>query len=300
MANDSTKNEASGVIKSVSRETRRFPPPKDFAKRALIKDAAAYEKMYRRSNRRSGRLLGRDGQGGAHLDQAVGQGGHLESPLGALVRRRRAEPLRQLPRSAPRRPRGDKVALDWEGEPGDSRKLTYLELHAEVCKLANVMKGLGVVAGDRVAIYMAMVPEAAIAMLACARIGATHTVIFGGFSARGAARPDQRLRREALHHADGGWRRGKSCRSRRTSTRPSPRRRRSRAARRAPHRRRRRDEGRPRPLVGRADEGAPRARVPRRPASPPSTRSSSSTRRARPGSRRASSTRPPATCWART
>jgi acyl-coenzyme A synthetase/AMP-(fatty) acid ligase len=77
----------------------------------------------------------------------------------------------------------NKAAFIWEGEPGEQRTLTYLQLHREVCKFANVLKKLGVETGDRVALYMPLVPELAIAMLACARIGATHTVIFGGFSA---------------------------------------------------------------------------------------------------------------------
>ena len=79
--------------------------------------------------------------------------------------------------------RKNKAAIIWEGEPGDSRVLTYRELHREVCKFANVLKGLGVKRGDRIAIYMPMVPELAIAMLACARIGAPHSIVFGGFSA---------------------------------------------------------------------------------------------------------------------
>src|SRR5262249_12344937 len=79
--------------------------------------------------------------------------------------------------------RKNKAALIWEGEPGDSRVLTYQQLHREVSKFANVLKGLGVRIGDRVAIYMPMIPELPIAMLACARIGATHSIIFGGFSA---------------------------------------------------------------------------------------------------------------------
>ena len=70
----------------------------------------------------------------------------------------------------------------WEGEPGDQRTLTYQQLHSEVCRFANVLKRLGVEKGDRVALYMPLIPELAIAMLACARIGATHSVIFGGFS----------------------------------------------------------------------------------------------------------------------
>ncbi|HJL29429.1 MAG TPA: AMP-binding protein, partial [Polyangiaceae bacterium LLY-WYZ-15_(1-7)] len=80
--------------------------------------------------------------------------------------------------------RGDKVAILWEGdEPGEVRKLTYRELHAEVCKAANALAALGLKKGERAIIYMGMVPEAAIAMLACARLGAVHSVVFGGFSA---------------------------------------------------------------------------------------------------------------------
>ncbi|MFN2593288.1 MAG: AMP-binding protein, partial [Actinomycetota bacterium] len=78
----------------------------------------------------------------------------------------------------------DRVAYHWVGEPeGDKRTITYRELHAEVCKLANALKDLGVAKGDRVAIYMPMIPELPVAMLACARIGAPHSVVFGGFSA---------------------------------------------------------------------------------------------------------------------
>jgi len=78
--------------------------------------------------------------------------------------------------------RKNKAAIIWEGEPGDTRTLTYQQLHQEVCKFANALKSLGVEKGDRVAIYMPMIPELPVAMLACARIGATHSIIFGGFS----------------------------------------------------------------------------------------------------------------------
>src|SRR4029079_2802092 len=83
--------------------------------------------------------------------------------------------------------RKNKAAIIWEGEPGDSRILTYQQLHREVCKFANVLKGQGIQAGDRVTLYMPMIPELAIAMLACARIGATHSIVFGGFSADAVA-----------------------------------------------------------------------------------------------------------------
>ncbi|HUK20910.1 MAG TPA: acetate--CoA ligase [Gemmatimonadales bacterium] len=104
--------------------------------------------------------------------------------------------------------RGAKVALIWEGEPGDVRRITYRELHADVNRFANVLKGLGVKRGDRVAIYMPMVPEVAVAMLACARIGAIHTVVFGGFSSESLRDRIQDARASVVITADGGYRRG--------------------------------------------------------------------------------------------
>jgi acetyl-CoA synthetase len=104
--------------------------------------------------------------------------------------------------------RGDKVAIHWEGEPGDSRTLTYADMHAEVCRAANTLTDLGVAAGDRVAIYMPMIPEAAVAMLACARIGATHSVVFGGFSKDALSGRIQDASAKLVITADGGYRRG--------------------------------------------------------------------------------------------
>src|ERR1044072_7983679 len=104
-------------------------------------------------------------------------------------------------------PRADKVALLFEGEPGDVRKITYRELLVEVCKTANALKELGVGKGDRVCIYMPMVPELAIAMLACARIGAAHSVVFGGFSAESLQERTNDAEAKVIVTADGGWRR---------------------------------------------------------------------------------------------
>ncbi|MEZ6108261.1 MAG: acetate--CoA ligase [Pirellulaceae bacterium] len=104
---------------------------------------------------------------------------------------------------------GDRVAILWEGEPGDERRLTYRELLSEVCRFANVLKQLGVGKGDRVSVYMPMTPELAIAMLACARIGAIHSVIFGGFSAEAIADRNNDAQAKLVITADGGWRRGK-------------------------------------------------------------------------------------------
>ncbi|QGN45821.1 acetate--CoA ligase [Micromonospora sp. WMMC415] len=105
--------------------------------------------------------------------------------------------------------RGDKVAIHWEGEPGDTRTITYAELHELTCQAANALTDLGVTAGDRVAIYLPMVPEAAVAMLACARIGATHSVVFGGFSADALTNRIQDATAKVVITADGGYRRGK-------------------------------------------------------------------------------------------
>jgi acetyl-CoA synthetase len=103
---------------------------------------------------------------------------------------------------------GSKVAIHWEGEPGDTRTVTYSDLLHEVQKFANVLKGLGVQKGDRVNIYLPMIPEAAVAMLACARIGAAHSVVFGGFSAQALADRINDAEAKVLITADGGWRRG--------------------------------------------------------------------------------------------
>lgn len=105
--------------------------------------------------------------------------------------------------------KGDKTAILFEGEPGDERRLTYRELHREVCRFANVLKSLGVQQGDRVSIYMPMTPELAIAMLACARIGAIHSVIFAGFSAEAIADRNNDAQAKIQLTSDGLYRRGK-------------------------------------------------------------------------------------------
>jgi acetyl-CoA synthetase len=103
---------------------------------------------------------------------------------------------------------GDKVAYYWEGEPGDERVITYRELYREVCRLANGLKSLGVGRGDRVAIYLGMIPELPIAMLACARLGAPHSVVFGGFAATALRDRINDAEAKVLITADGGYRRG--------------------------------------------------------------------------------------------
>ncbi|MCU1647556.1 MAG: acs, partial [Nocardia sp.] len=104
---------------------------------------------------------------------------------------------------------GDQVAIHWEGEPGDSRDLTYADLLAEVSRAANYLTSLGLVAGDRVAIYMPMVPEAIVSMLACARLGLTHSVVFAGFSPTALRQRADDAAARLIITTDGQWRRGK-------------------------------------------------------------------------------------------
>ncbi|HEV2913977.1 MAG TPA: acetate--CoA ligase [Pyrinomonadaceae bacterium] len=104
--------------------------------------------------------------------------------------------------------RRNKAAIIWEGEPGDQRTLTYQQLHTEVCRFSNVLKRMGATRGDRVALYMPMIPELAIAMLACARIGAPHSIVFGGFSADSLRDRINDAGCKLVVTADGGWRRG--------------------------------------------------------------------------------------------
>src|SRR5205807_9233060 len=103
---------------------------------------------------------------------------------------------------------GDKIAFLWEGEPGDALTITYTELLEQVCRLANALRSLGVRKGDRVNIYLGMIPELPIAMLACARIGAPHSVVFGGFRADALRDRINDAEAKVLITADGAWRRG--------------------------------------------------------------------------------------------
>ena len=109
-------------------------------------------------------------------------------------------------------PRRDKIAILWEGEPGDQREITYAELHRLVSRFANVLKAEGLKTGDRAVIYMPMVPELAVALLACARLGIIHSVVFGGFAAEALKTRIQDLDANIVITADGGWRRGKEVR----------------------------------------------------------------------------------------
>ena len=189
-----------------------YAPPERVRRGALVPDMTTYERLYRRSLDDPEGFWGEMAR--EHLEwlapfqQVVeddlprGQirwfsGGRLNVSANCLDRHLAA--------------RGDKTALIWEGdEPGDTRRLTYRELHAEVCRLANALRARGIQRGDRVAIYMGMVPELGVAMLACARIGAVHSVIFGGFSASAIAGRITDSRCRAVITQDQGMRGGRT------------------------------------------------------------------------------------------
>lgn len=178
-----TKLEESTNLDSSLRENRVIPPPAEFAAKAHVKSLAQYEEMYRRSVERPEEFWA---EAAGELEWFAPWTKVLEGEAqqakwfvgGKLNLSHNCVDRHALGA------RKDKVALLWEGEPGEVRKITYGELHGQVQRFANVLKGLGIKRGDRVAVYMGMCPELAIALLACARIGAIHSVIFGGFAAQ--------------------------------------------------------------------------------------------------------------------
>src|SRR5688572_23817945 len=197
-------NDNRATIDALLLEERRFPPPAAFAAGANLSDRALYDaadadwKQFWADQARSLIDWFDDFDNIVDWDLPFARwfdGGTLNVSYNCLDRHVLAG-------------RGDKVAYHWEGEPGDTRKITYADLHQEVQRFANVLKGLGVEKGDRVCIYMPMIPELPVAMLACARIGAPHSVVFGGFS------PDSLIDRindaacKVVVTADGGHRRG--------------------------------------------------------------------------------------------
>ncbi|MEB3170644.1 MAG: acetate--CoA ligase [Synechococcaceae cyanobacterium] len=199
------------TIESVLQEQRTFEPPAELAARARIGSLAAYRELAARAEADPEAFWGEQARSQLQwfdpfhtvLDWSQPpfarwfEGGTTNLSTNCLDRHLQG-------------PRADKIALIWEGEPGDGRTFTYRQLHAEVCKAANALKALGIGKGDLVALYMPMVPEAAIAMLACARIGAPHSVVFGGFSAE--ALRDRLIdgQAKAVITADGGFRKDKA------------------------------------------------------------------------------------------
>ena len=195
---------ATDRIETLLDEQRRFPPPDSFKAQAHVRDTTPHERA-RRDPEGYWADWAKQLEWSRPWDRVLEWkpphakwflGGKLNVSVNCLDRHVRAG-------------KSGRVALIWEGEPpGQVRRITYGELHADVNKFANVLKGLGVRRGDRVAIYLPMVPEVAVAMLACARIGAVHTVVFGGFSAESLRDRINDAGAKILITADGGYRRG--------------------------------------------------------------------------------------------
>ncbi len=194
-------------IESILQEIRRFPPPAEFAARAQLK-AADLEALRARA------AADHVGFWAELAREAL----HWQHPFSVTLDESAAPNYRwftdgRLNASwncvdAHLGTHGHKTAIIFEGEPGDERRLSYRELHADVCRFANGLKSLGVGRGDRVVIYMPMVPEAVVAMHACARIGAIHSVVFGGFSAMSLRDRIEDAGARVVVTADGGWRAG--------------------------------------------------------------------------------------------
>ncbi|MBS1119575.1 MAG: Acetyl-coenzyme synthetase [Deltaproteobacteria bacterium] len=206
---------SSTSIESVLTETRSFPAPAAFAKLARVKSLVDYEALYDRAARDPdgfwAEIAGELAWSAPWKKVVEGHFPSAESPSGEAVRWFVGGTLNASVSCLDRHVnswRKNKAAIIFEGEPGDTRVLTYGQLHREVCKAANALTSLGIRAGDFVAIYLPMIPEAAIAMLACARIGAPHTVVFGGFSAEALRDRIQDAKAKLVITADGGWRRG--------------------------------------------------------------------------------------------
>src|SRR5215471_19485742 len=190
-------------IADLLQENRSFPPPEAFRAQATVRD----EDVYARAERDPEAFwagFAKELEWFTSWTQVLDWkpphakwfvGGTLNASVNCVDRHVRG-------------PRRNKAAIVWEGEPGDRRTLTYFDLYRQVSQFANVLKSLGVRKGDRVAIYLPLIPELAISMLACARIGAIHSVVFGGFSSESLRDRINDANATVLVTADGGWRRG--------------------------------------------------------------------------------------------
>ncbi|GAB6166633.1 acetate--CoA ligase [Thermostilla marina] len=195
-------------IDNVMKEERKFPPPPEFVAKARISSMEQYEQMWQRAKDDPEGFWGELAQE-LHWFKPYDRVLEWEEPFAKWFVGGQTNISYNCLDIHLGTPRQNKAAIIWEGEPGDTRIYTYQTLHREVCKFANVLKSLGIGKGDVVSMYMPMVPELAIAMLACARIGAIHTVVFGGFSAEAIAERNNDAKAKLTITADGGWRRGK-------------------------------------------------------------------------------------------
>jgi acetyl-CoA synthetase len=188
-------------------EGRLFPPPVEFAAKARIGSLAAYEAMWKEAAADIEKFWGKLA-GELYWFKPFGKVLEWNEPFAKWFVGGQTNVSYNCLDAHLASPRRNKAAIIWEGEPGDERTFTYQQLHREVCRFANVLVQQGIHRGDVVSIYMPMIPELAIAMLACARIGAIHSVIFGGFSSEAIADRNNDAQAKLVITADSGWRRG--------------------------------------------------------------------------------------------
>ncbi|NPC72429.1 acetate--CoA ligase [Corallococcus sp. AB004] len=194
-------------IVSVLTESRVFPPPEDFSRRAHIRDMQDYQRLWDEAAKDPDKYWGDRAREELYWKEPFQTVLDWKPPHARwFVEGKTNLAYNCLDRHLPKLK--DKPAILFEGEPGDRRTVTYGELSQQVNRLANGLKSLGVKKGDRVGIYLPMVPEAAVAMLACARLGAVHSVVFGGFSAEALQDRMKDAGAKVLLTADGGWRKG--------------------------------------------------------------------------------------------
>ena len=196
-------------IASLLKEGRTFPPSPEFVANARVQGMEGYKALYEEAKSNPDAFWAKQAaelQWIKPFEKVLTwnepharwfEGGTLNASINCVDRHLKG-------------PNRNKAAIIWEGEPGDSRVLTYQMLHREVCQFANGLKLLGMKSGDRATIYMPLIPEAVVAMLACARLGIVHSVVFGGFSAEAVAERTKDAGATLVITADGGYRRGKS------------------------------------------------------------------------------------------
>jgi len=197
------------TITSISRETRVVRPSAEFKAQANLGSEAQYKRLYAESVNTPEKFWGRQARELLQWRRPFKKVLNWKLPHAKWFESGKLNVAENCLDRHLSSARANKAAIIFEGEPGDVRTLTYRQLHQEVCKMAHGLTELGLVKGDRVAIYMPMVPEAAIAMLACARLGLVHTVIFGGFSSEAIKDRVNDCQARVIITADGGWRRGK-------------------------------------------------------------------------------------------
>ncbi|MBI3829397.1 MAG: acetate--CoA ligase [Planctomycetes bacterium] len=200
--------QATESFEQVLKETRVFKPSKEFSAQAHVKSLKQYQKLYNESIKSPDTFWAKVAKE-LHWFKPWKKVSDWKEPFAKWFVGGKTNLCYNCVDRHLTTWRKNKAAIVWEGEPGDSRVLTYNDLHREVCTFANTLKKLGLKKGDRVAVYMGMVPELAIAILACARLGIVHSVVFGGFSANALVERIHDCQAKAVITADGSWRRGK-------------------------------------------------------------------------------------------